>query len=417
MASSLTSLAPGSSNIIRVLMYSEIPIDDLQRHFCTFGSIVEIKQPYYVPDPKRCHDCETYITYQTSSAAIHAHQMSDCLAGGYRVQVYLHKGAVPQPMFGICYPDSNVPRPNTVKVSIMKGQPTGSELQQIFSQYGELFPRPISILGDTQKYAYINFKDPDNAKRAALTVNNKPYPNGWLLYARLHKRITAQLVQPRHNGVSTIVALPSLRFTSIAASGAVCQWPATWDLTGNPQDVLFDVQNCGSEWNGVSLLFDKTMPHATLLSIKRIQNENLYKEYQHKMDTMQDDRTKKLFHGSGKTLPEKIYNHQSKFGFDFRYCDNGLWGRGAYFAKNASFSNSYCFKDPSGHRQIFLATVLTGETCWMDEEDRTLKMPPPHPHPPKTYDSVGAYHPGGSDIFVVYEHYTSYPTYLITYTV
>ena len=62
-----------------------------------------------------------------------------------------------------------------------------------------------------------------------------------------------------------------------------------------------------------------------------------------------------------------------------------------------------------------MASVLTGDSCWMSREDKTLTMPPLKPRSREQYDSVSACHSAGSNIFVVYEHDMAYPEYLISY--
>ena len=45
---------------------------------------------------------------------------------------------------------------------------------------------------------------------------------------------------------------------------------------------------------------------------------------------------KPLFHGTRTNKPEAIFKGDASF--DMRYCHSGLWGRGNYFAVNASYS-------------------------------------------------------------------------------
>ena len=45
---------------------------------------------------------------------------------------------------------------------------------------------------------------------------------------------------------------------------------------------------------------------------------------------------KMLWHGSGSVEPEKIYDGLEAF--DICYSKTGLWGKGIYFAQQASYS-------------------------------------------------------------------------------
>ena len=72
--------------------------------------------------------------------------------------------------------------------------------------------------------------------------------------------------------------------------------------------------------------------------------------------------------------------YASEHSFDFRYGSNGLWGHGAYFAVQASYSaRSFAYSNPaSGLQQILLALVLTGEGISLGS-DRQLTKPPVKP--------------------------------------
>jgi hypothetical protein len=57
---------------------------------------------------------------------------------------------------------------------------------------------------------------------------------------------------------------------------------------------------------------------------------------------------KDLYHGTGKTPPEDIY--QSEEGFNLIYSNDGMWGRANYFAFNSSYSNNYASVLPNGKK-------------------------------------------------------------------
>lgn len=61
-----------------------------------------------------------------------------------------------------------------------------------------------------------------------------------------------------------------------------------------------------------------------------------------------------LWHGTRSTDPEKIIHGDE--GFDIKYAaDSGVWGRGIYFAENASYSNTYRYQHHDGVSGMFLA--------------------------------------------------------------
>ena len=57
--------------------------------------------------------------------------------------------------------------------------------------------------------------------------------------------------------------------------------------------------------------------------------------------SIKDVQTKLLFHGTSGTDPKLVYD--SEEGLDMRFSNDGMWGRGIYFAVNSSYSNSYAF--------------------------------------------------------------------------
>lgn len=48
-----------------------------------------------------------------------------------------------------------------------------------------------------------------------------------------------------------------------------------------------------------------------------------------------------------------FYNGEE--GFDIKYSNDGMWGRGLYFAEDASYSLSYSHSHSNGVKGMFLA--------------------------------------------------------------
>ena len=385
---------------IKVLMFGNIKSDDLRQHFSQFGEVFCISQPYFNPQQTTLSH-GTYVTFKTSEAASAAYRDRNQKVEGFLIHVYRHSGPIDSTQIPV-QTSLITPEPNTVKVSMINGELNEEDLRLLFSPYGEI--KSLRVFpGGNPPYAYINFIDPDAAKRASIKVHKQSCKRVSLL---------ARLMPPKDSQPTRMARPTPAR--QILSSAKCVQYPPTWGSTSS----IVKVKRSSTEWNDISSLFYVTMPQAALTSIDRIENKNIYDEYAHRMQKMQEKgkplNEKKLFHGSHKTRPVEIY--ESDEGFDFRFSDGGLWGKGAYFAVKASFSNHYSYEDQKGHKQIFLASVLTGETCWMDKEDKSLTMPPLKPGSNKRYDSVSAYHGGGSDIFVVYTLDMAYPTHLITYT-
>ena len=194
--------------------------------------------------------------------------------------------------------------------------------------------------------------------------------------------------------------------------------PLSFPLEWDPQTKNIELKSVPvSSLEGAKVVsaFKKTM-NKNVSKIERIQNKFLYTKYDLCKKRMHEKNNgqvneKWLFHGSSKVSPETIY--RSEHGFDFRHGGQGMWGKGAYFAVNASYSGgSYAFNSPQG-RQIFLAFVLTGDSKAM-QSNHLLVTPPRKEDGSGDYDSVNGV-TGSSQIYIVYDHDKCYPAYLITF--
>ncbi len=178
---------------------------------------------------------------------------------------------------------------------------------------------------------------------------------------------------------------------------------------------LKQVTSGSSEWKNVEVLVHQTLPSAQITNLSRIQNLSLWEMYEFSKRRMSEKNggvvnERDLFHGTRETPPSAIYN--SEKGFDFRCGAKGLWGKGAYFAVNASYSvNGYAYTKEGG-KQIILALVLTG-LSYSSPPNQELEKPPCKPTGDGDFDSVTG-RAKGSDIFVIYDHEKAYPAYVIT---
>ena len=183
-------------------------------------------------------------------------------------------------------------------------------------------------------------------------------------------------------------------------------------------DYVDDVE----EYHFVSGTMEATLTHHyTIERVERIQNKLLWQRYidcAKRMMEFNDGVTNEmhLFHGTSKVDPEKIYKGDS--GFDMRFSDKGFWGKGNYFAVNASYSNKkYAHECADNRKQMLLANVLTGYD-FNSPKDPDITKPPIRIDKgggiSRRFDSVSGT-AGGSKIFITYENDRAYPAYLITY--
>ena len=168
--------------------------------------------------------------------------------------------------------------------------------------------------------------------------------------------------------------------------------------------------------------FFKTMPNAKIVSIERIQNRELWRKFSDRAkqigDESQNCKEKLLFHGTSGTNPKEIYRGDSSF--DTKFSQRGMWGRGNYFAVNASYADSYAHLD-TNMRKLLVAFVLTGLSYYSDP-DSSLTMPPyrdrsEHDDPTsirRRYHTVNGV-TGGTTVYITYDNTLAYPAYVITY--
>jgi RNA recognition motif-containing protein len=194
-------------------------------------------------------------------------------------------------------------------------------------------------------------------------------------------------------------------------------YPDEWKQPQHNNVELIDVVSYCEEWNSIQREMKNSIPNVIIRRIQRVQNKMLYDKYNFCKRQMRDKNhgvinELRLFHGTKTNDPENIYS--SEHGFDFRFSNSGVWGKGAYFAVNASYSTNYAYRPSTGYQQIFMAFVLTGHSK-DTRPDTSLTMPPCKDGSTKErYDSVNGVS-GSSRIYVVYDHEKSYPAYLITF--
>ena len=124
---------------------------------------------------------------------------------------------------------------------------------------------------------------------------------------------------------------------------------------------------------------------------------------------------KELFHATRSTSPALIW--QGEDGFDMRHSSDGMWGRGTYFASEASYSHLGYFHYNAERKmfQLFLAHVLTGDSISLPP-NRNIKMPPLKRWSTIRYDSVNGV-TEGCLVYILYKLDMAYPAYLINYTI
>ena len=204
-----------------------------------------------------------------------------------------------------------------------------------------------------------------------------------------------------------------------------CKQPSHW-FPMNDQFVLAELQPSDKEWIEVSQKFAGTMGSTKIRSIKRIQNLKFWRDYnREKKDLImsrkrsgliEEIKEELLWHGTRNNDPKLIYQANEE-SFDLVYSNDGLWGRGLYFAVNAKYSaQDYAYSNPAQKTKLFiLARVMVGDSITLNQNGSLRK--PPFRKDTKhqiTYDSVKG-HTGGSDVYILYHMRRAYPEYLIEF--
>ncbi|XP_031439221.2 mucin-5AC-like [Clupea harengus] len=194
--------------------------------------------------------------------------------------------------------------------------------------------------------------------------------------------------------------------------------PGYWDKSAVPETGYKRVAlvSTDRDYLKVQELFCKTLGGFDIISIERIQNKELWEDFQTKRERMtKANKDKKyvagerlLFHGTDSKFIDAICYQN----FDWRKSGaNGtVYGEGCYFARDARYSNSYT----SDHsvRSMFVCRVLAGSYTRGQSQYR---LPPSIDGGLLLYDSC-VNDVRDPSIFVVFDKQQVYPEFLITYT-
>ncbi|KAM4734624.1 protein mono-ADP-ribosyltransferase PARP12 [Anableps anableps] len=203
-----------------------------------------------------------------------------------------------------------------------------------------------------------------------------------------------------------------------SSSSIVENVPSHWDKNALPDlgYKLLVLSKPAADYNMIETLFKRTMPNGNIESIQRIQNPSLWKVFQWQKEQMQKRNGGKpvnqlyLFHGTDETLVDAICEQN----FDWRMCGvhGTAYGKGSYFARDASYSDRYSRAGGNHTKNMFVALVLVGEYT---AGSSSYVRPPLKAESKALYDSC-VNSTSKPSIFVIFEKQQIYPEYLIKYT-
>ncbi|XP_008290211.1 protein mono-ADP-ribosyltransferase PARP12 isoform X2 [Stegastes partitus] len=238
------------------------------------------------------------------------------------------------------------------------------------------------------------------------------------MYQENVKYKTKREVRRRPRFVSGQDVEVALKGASSHSSSTAENIPPHWDKNALPEFgfKLISLSKSAKEYNMIEMLFKRTMPQARITSMQRIQNTSLWKVFQWQRDQMKERNggkpvnEKYLFHGTDESLSSAICDQN----FDWRICGvhGTAYGKGSYFARDASYSDRYARVRGTPGKIMFVALVLVGEYT---KGSSSYVRPPPKQGSRAFYDSCVDSESNPS-IYVIFEKQQIYPEYLIHYS-
>ncbi|XP_056621656.1 protein mono-ADP-ribosyltransferase PARP12-like isoform X2 [Triplophysa dalaica] len=270
------------------------------------------------------------------------------------------------------------------------------------------------VTSETLEKDYIS----DNEKEVPFDSDEHQYILTFKgMYQRNLKYKTVREIRRRPRFVSAQDAKGKIKGSeSSDSSTSSVEVPSYWDKGSLPSFTYMRVplQMSSKEYLRVSSLFSRTMPRSTIHSIEIVQNLSLWRVFQWQKEQMtgrnkgKEVAQRQLFHGTNEDLIDPICDQN----FDWRVCGhNGtLYGKGSYFARDASYSDTY-IKSRTNQKKMFLAQVLVGEFT----RAQSSLVRPPAKTSKSFYDSC-VDSESNPAIFVVFEKFQVYPEFIIEYS-
>jgi len=161
--------------------------------------------------------------------------------------------------------------------------------------------------------------------------------------------------------------------------------------------------------------YTRTGGKGSVRAVYQVRNSELWWRYKTNLSHMSPNTQEKwVWHGAPKTSAEGIIGNgpKSSGGFDWRFCGahGTVYGRGAYFALNASYScsSTYSPADTQGIHRIFYARVC------VDDQDM-IRGRSSLTTPPGKF-TVATDNTSSPKMYVVFNIDQSYPAYLLEWS-
>ncbi|XP_062864237.1 protein mono-ADP-ribosyltransferase PARP14-like [Trichomycterus rosablanca] len=192
--------------------------------------------------------------------------------------------------------------------------------------------------------------------------------------------------------------------------------PQNWTDMKGALVLRVPIQQGTPDYTFVENEFRKTGLTLNILTIERIQNETLWRNYINQKAFLErknnhQKNEKLLFHGTGSDNIDKI--NDRGFNRSFAGTHGAMFGNGVYFAVDPAYSaQGYAKQDRLGHKRMYLARVLVGH--YTTGKPGLLAPPAKSSLKSDLYDSVTNNH-SNPTMFVIFHDVHAYPEYLITF--
>ncbi|XP_045592139.1 protein mono-ADP-ribosyltransferase PARP12 [Procambarus clarkii] len=189
-------------------------------------------------------------------------------------------------------------------------------------------------------------------------------------------------------------------------------------LQSDKSFMLHDVLSSTAEFIFIENMLKESLSSVKISSIKKVQNDHLWKAYQNKKQQLSafysNDLSllneQYLFHGTKHSVIDEICCNN----LDWRLFGSNIgniFGQGTYFSDKASVSDSYCETNNSGLKALFVVYVLVGT---MTVGNKNMEFPPENPATGRCFDTT-CNDKNNADIFVKYNRDEYYPAYIVKY--
>uniref|UniRef100_A0A4X2L8L6 Poly [ADP-ribose] polymerase n=2 Tax=Vombatus ursinus TaxID=29139 RepID=A0A4X2L8L6_VOMUR len=186
-------------------------------------------------------------------------------------------------------------------------------------------------------------------------------------------------------------------------------FPSHWDELNPPhaEYKLFEVRSTSFEYSNIISHFKTTMKKFDIQRIMRNQNPSLWNDFQRKKRRMLNGGNEKmLFHAADPTNMHIICN--LNFDWSFQSLHEAKYGKGIYFAKDASSSHNN-HNSSAKNRIMFVAQVLVG--AFVQGKMEYTHLPQNVTGCDSCVDNMTS-----PSTYVIFDKRQIYPEYVIEYT-